>query len=64
VRCPRSRWRSAELNGKRNRSRDTGRAMSHENVEMVRHSLELAADSRRRLEERLALRVPYRGQAR
>jgi len=33
--------------------------MSQENVETVRHSLELAADSRRRLEERLALRVPY-----
>jgi ketosteroid isomerase-like protein len=33
--------------------------MSQENVETVRHSLELAADSRRRLDERLALRVPY-----
>jgi ketosteroid isomerase-like protein len=33
--------------------------MSKQNVETVRHSLELAADSRRGLEERLALRVPY-----
>jgi ketosteroid isomerase-like protein len=33
--------------------------MSEENVEVVRQSLALAADSRRRLEERLALRVPY-----
>jgi len=29
--------------------------MSQENVDTGRHSLELAADSRRRLEERLAL---------
>ena len=43
----------------RARPGDTGRAMSQENVEVVRHSLELATDSRRRLEERLALRVPY-----
>jgi ketosteroid isomerase-like protein len=33
--------------------------MSQENVEMARHSLVLAVDSSRRLEERLALRVPY-----
>jgi ketosteroid isomerase-like protein len=33
--------------------------MSNQSVEAVRQSLELAADSRRRLEERLALRVPY-----
>ena len=33
--------------------------MSQENVEEVRHSLELAADSRRRPEERLALRAPF-----
>jgi len=59
VRCTRGRWRSAELHGKRNLSRDTWRAMSQENVEMVRHSMALAADSRRRLEERLALRVQY-----
>src|SRR5438132_5904899 len=33
--------------------------MSEDNVEVVRHPLALAADSRRRLEERLALRIPY-----
>jgi ketosteroid isomerase-like protein len=33
--------------------------MSQENVEAIRHPLTLAADSSRRLEERLALRVPY-----
>ena len=33
--------------------------MSQGNVEAVRHSLALAADSSRRLEERLALHVPY-----
>jgi ketosteroid isomerase-like protein len=33
--------------------------MSEENVEVGRQSLALAADSRRRLGERLALRVPY-----
>jgi ketosteroid isomerase-like protein len=33
--------------------------MSQQNPEVVRQSLELAADSHRRLDERLALRVPY-----
>jgi hypothetical protein len=33
--------------------------MSQEDVEVVRQPLALAADSHRRLEERLALRVPY-----
>ena len=33
--------------------------MSQENPEVIRQSLALAADSHRRLDERLALRVPY-----